>query len=101
MKEKVFNSYATQVASLYGISEAEMFSPDKAKSVVDARYMLMYLCKMRPIRVMVIKELFEKRDLVMHHSTVVHGIKVAEKMMKLDPDFKSAVKSISKEKELA
>lgn len=95
MKEGVFNEYAAKVAKLYGISEGELFSPDKSKSVVDARYMLMYLCKNRPMRVMVIKDMFEKRDLIMHHSTVVHGVKVADKMKKDDPDFRQALKDLA------
>jgi len=95
MKEGIFNQYAAKVAKLYGISEDEMFSPDKSKSVVDARYMLMLLCKRRPMRVMVIKAMFEKRGLEMHHSTVVHGIKVAEGMKKKDIDFSNAVKEIA------
>lgn len=95
MKEGIFNQYAAKVAKLYDISEDEMFSPDKTKSVVDARYMLMLLCKRRPMRVMVIKDMFEKRGLEMHHSTVVHGIKVAEGMKKKDIDFSNAVKEIA------
>ena len=95
MKEGIFNQYATSVADMYGISEDEMFSTSRDKNVVDARYMLMLLCKRRPMRVMVIKAMFEKRGLEMHHSTVVHGIKVAEGMKKKDIDFSNAVKEIA------
>ena len=94
MKEEIFDQYATAVAKMYSLSEEELFAPSKEKNIVDGRYMLMLLCKKRPMRVMRIKREFERRGLLMHHSTIVYGVKVAQSMHRKDIDFASAMKRI-------
>ena len=50
MKKKVFNYYADNIAELFGLNKKDIFTKTKSRDVVDARYMLYYLCSERPIR---------------------------------------------------
>ena len=44
MKLNIFNEYATQCADLFGISEELLFTKSKRRDIVDARYLLYYMC---------------------------------------------------------
>ena len=55
MKQNIFNEYATQCADLFSISEELLFTKSKRRDIVDARYLLYYMCSERPMRIVYIQ----------------------------------------------
>lgn len=95
MKQDVFHSYADQVAHMFGIKREELFSKSKKRDIVDARYLLYYLCHQRPMRVSYIKRYMCENGYDIHHSTIVYGINTTRNRIEKDADYIKAIKSIN------
>jgi len=96
MKQDIFNQYVKQVALLYRISEADMFTKSREQEVVDARQMLFYLCFKRPIPMYSIKTYLAERGLPLQQSAIMNGVAKLEKHLKNDPDYSYAIGNIEK-----
>lgn len=94
MKFDVFNSYVTEVSNLFGIDEELLFTKTKQRDVVDARHMLYYLCKNRPMRIVYIQEYMLERGYKINHSSVIHGINQVKKRRRKDKDYVKAINEI-------
>ena len=44
MKYELFSKYATEVCKVFGVEEDQIFQKNKEAEIVDARYLLYYLC---------------------------------------------------------
>jgi len=94
MKVELFNRYAEDVQERFGLSKRQMFGKTMHQEYVDARQMLYLLCDRNNIRISYIKRYMNKEGKSVHHSTIIHGIKKAKKVMKEDEDYRSVVSSI-------
>jgi chromosomal replication initiation ATPase DnaA len=97
MKKDIFDQYATAIAKQFHLSLDQMFSPNRRRDIVDARQMLYYLCRERPIRISYIQRFMEEQGCAVKHSTIIHGYKKAQDMIDQDPDYKKVVKEITSE----
>lgn len=93
-KRNQFNSYVKSVAVAFDVSEDDIFSDSREKDVIDARHMIMYLCKARPMPMKFIHSMFDERGLVMDYTSVMYGCKSGEKKAKKDVDFSETVQQI-------
>ena len=72
-----------------------MFSKTRKREIVEARQMLYFLARERPIRLSYIKRFMEENGLPVDHSTIMHGYKKAKNYVDSDPDYKYVVDTIS------
>ena len=91
MKKEIFNQYSEAVAKQFHITLDEMFSKTKRQDIVEARQILYYLCKERPIRFSYIQRFLEESDYMIGHSTIVYGYNQAKKLIENDPDYKAFI----------
>jgi chromosomal replication initiation ATPase DnaA len=47
MKKDIFNDYVDRVCHIFGLEKETLFTKNKRKDVVDARFLLYYLCRDR------------------------------------------------------
>ena len=86
-KAEVFNKYADHVAEAHSITKDKLFSNSKERPMVDARHMLYYLCKTRPMRIRFIQDFMGEQGYPINHSSIIHGINYVEKNKLQDRDF--------------
>jgi len=86
-KKNVFNQYAQSVAKAHDISTEQLFTKDKSKHVVDARHMLYYLCRQRPMRIAYIETYMKDSGYQITHSSIIHGLKSVDQNKLKDKDF--------------
>jgi len=87
MKQDIFEEYVDKVTKHFGISREQFFTKDKTRDIVDARQMLYYLCRQRPMTAQYIKLYMGTNGYDVAVTTVTHGIKRVEKEMVQDPDY--------------
>jgi chromosomal replication initiation ATPase DnaA len=87
MKRDIFEEYVDKVTNHFGISREQFFTKDKTRDIVDARQMLYYLCKERPITTQYIKHYMGANGYDVAVTTITHGIKRIEKEVAQDPDY--------------
>jgi chromosomal replication initiation ATPase DnaA len=87
MKQDIFEEYVDKVTNRFGISREQFFTKDKTRDIVDARQMLYYLCRQRPMTAQYIKLYMGTNGYDVAVTTVTHGIKRVEKEMVQDPDY--------------
>tara|TARA_R110000803_G_scaffold42481_1_gene91045 strand:+ start:1234 stop:1527 length:294 start_codon:yes stop_codon:yes gene_type:complete len=97
MKKDIFDSYAKSLAEKFGITLAEMFTKNNRQDIVDARYMLYFLCIERLIKISYIQKFMLDSGLKVGHSTVRHGYKKAKKAISADSDYKQLINDIIKD----
>ena len=51
MKKEIFNQYVDEVAHAFEVQASDIFTKTKERTKVDARHVLYYLCKNRPMRI--------------------------------------------------
>ena len=93
-KEKIFNNYARDIADIFCIDVEDLFVKNKKRDIVDARQLLYYVCKKRPMPVVYIQEFMKKNGYETPHTSILYGIKMATKKSKSDKDYKSAMKTL-------
>ena len=96
MKVDIFNQYGERVCDLFGISKEKLFSRSKKTEIVDARYLLYYLCFKRPMTISYIQKYVLDSGYITQHTTIIYGISTVEKRIKDDPDYLQVVKDIQK-----
>jgi|TARA_B100000073_G_C23443727_1_gene456416 chromosomal replication initiation ATPase DnaA len=93
-KKEIFNKYAQKVAEVHNITTDKLFSKDKTRAVVDARHMLYFLCKKRPMKLTYIEQFMKESGYNIGHSSIIHGINAVEDDKVRDKDFMAVCKSI-------
>lgn len=96
MKVDIFNQYVERVCDLFGISRESLFSKTKQRQLVDARYLLYYLCFKRPMTISYIQKYMLDNNYDTQHTTIIYGISTVEKRIKQDADYMQVVKDIQK-----
>ena len=94
MKKMIFNKYVDEVARVFELPALEMFTKTKERSRVDARHLLYYLCKRRPMRITYIQDYMESRGYSINHSSIIHGINQVEEKISEDKDYLTIIKTI-------
>lgn len=76
------------VCEHYGVTRMELLSPRRAKRIVRARQIAMYLAKLvTPLSLPDIGRRFDGRD----HTTVLHSVRKIEGLVKANPEFSAEV----------
>lgn len=96
MKHDVFNQYVDRVANLFSLTREDIFSKSKKRSIVDARYLLYYLCYNRPMNISYIQKYLNEAGYMIEHSSIIHGISVVNQKMTDDRDYVSVVKELER-----
>lgn len=87
MKRDIFESYVDRVSTRFDIPRERLFAKDKSRDVVDARHMLYYLCKQRPMSPSAIQQYLSENGYDVAVTSVTHGVKKVEKLLAEDPDY--------------
>jgi chromosomal replication initiator protein len=96
MKSDVFNQYVERVTDLFKISNEEFFSKSKKRYLVDARYLVYFMCSKRPMQIAYIQKYMNDNGYDIVHSSVIHGIENVEEKVKVDKDYQAIVKELEK-----
>jgi chromosomal replication initiation ATPase DnaA len=96
MKEEIFNQYVDRVINLFGITREDFFLKSRKRELVDARYLVYYLCSERPIQTTYIQKFMNNNGHDTPHTLILHGIKTTKEKVKEDRDYQSIVKDIDK-----
>lgn len=95
MKHEIFNQYVDKVAKLFRVEREDLFAKDKRQEMVDARFLLYYLCASRPMKVSYIQKYMNDNGYSTCHSTIVRSLKVVEQRMADDIDYIHVIKSLA------
>lgn len=87
MKREIFNSYVEKICERLQLSRGDIFLKTKRKEIVDARYMLYYLCFTRPMELKYIQIYMEENDFKAALSTISYGINVIRDRVENDKDY--------------
>tara|TARA_R100001594_G_scaffold86749_1_gene121152 strand:+ start:568 stop:867 length:300 start_codon:yes stop_codon:yes gene_type:complete len=94
MKQNIFNQYVDQVEQAFELPTGDMFVKTKERTKVDARHLLYYLCKQRPMRITYIQKYMADKGYNINHSSIIHGIKQIEEKIEEDSDYLSLINKI-------
>jgi chromosomal replication initiation ATPase DnaA len=95
MKKELFQSILSQILNKYGISKEEMYEQTKMPDIVNARYLLFYVCVMKGISISRLQILLKADGFDMTYATILRGIKVMEKRILEDADYSKIISSIN------
>ena len=97
MRKQIFKSYADKISTLYDIELESLFQKNKSREIVDARYMLYYLCKERSMKVIQIQSFMDEQGYSISHSSIIHGINVVKENSLSDKDYRTFIKNFNNE----
>jgi chromosomal replication initiation ATPase DnaA len=96
MKSDIFYQYVERITELFRITKEELFSKSKRRDLVDARYLLYYMCYKRPMSLAYIQKYMSENGYAIKHSSVIYGINVISERVKSDSDYMQVVKDLEK-----
>lgn len=96
LKSEIFTQYVKKVCELYSIPQKDFFKKVKKREVVEARFLVYYLCKVRKIDQVYVKRFMNDNGYTTPHSTISYGISVMSKKAKDDIDYANVVSQITK-----
>lgn len=96
MKREIFEAYVEAIVTRFKIKRKELFSKSSKRDLVEARYMLYYLCHKRPIRICNIEDYMGENHYMTRHSNIIAGIRSMEKKMEKDPDYITLINELEK-----
>ena len=94
MKRDIFEDYVDRVSARFDIPRERLFAKDNSRDVVDARHLLYYLCKDRPMSATSIKQYLGENGYDVAVTSVTHGVKKVEKMIAEDPDYTTLINQL-------
>lgn len=94
MKKEIFNQYTLEVVKLFDMDRDNLFVKNKKRLITDARNLLYYLCSIRPMRLVTIKECMKDNGYDTTSSSIRYGIQMMEDRVQNDKDYVSVVKKI-------
>jgi chromosomal replication initiation ATPase DnaA len=86
--------YSERIQQLFSITSEQLFSKSKKRDLVDARFLLYYLCFKRPMQINYIQKYMTDSGYAIQHSSVIHGISVIEDRIKTDKDYSLTINKI-------
>jgi chromosomal replication initiation ATPase DnaA len=96
MKFELFNQYASEVCKVFNVYEGDIFKKNKEASIVDARYLLYYLCSKNKIQITYIQKYMKERGYDIPHSTIHYGINQVKRKVHEDKDYQIVIDRISR-----
>lgn len=94
MKRDIFEDYVDRVSARFDIPRERLFAKDKSRDVVDARHMLYYLCKERPMTNTYIKRYMTENGYAIDLPSIAHGLKRVEEHIANDPDYTTLINQL-------
>lgn len=94
MKKEVFNKYAELIIDMFEITREQLFSKTKVRNIVDARYLLYYLCVTRPMPIVYLQQFLEEEGYETSHAPIIYGIRTMTKRLNNDPDYRLIVRKL-------
>jgi chromosomal replication initiation ATPase DnaA len=95
MKQEIFESYAGAICERFNItSPSQLFVKTKRRDIVDARHLLYYMCRNRPMRLRYIQQYMLDGGYDISHSSIIHGIAQVDKLVKEDDDYKRLIEDL-------
>lgn len=88
MKKVLFKKFAIAMAEKFGLTLDEMFATNRRLDVVQARWMLYYLCIERNIRIASIKKYLAEQGYKSSSTNISYGYKKACQLVATDSDYK-------------
>jgi chromosomal replication initiation ATPase DnaA len=96
MKRKIFKLYAREISAQFDIDEQLLFIKTKVREVVDARYLLYYMCYLRGMKPITIETYMAEMGYVISHPTILYGISRMDKRALNDPDYERLINKLMK-----
>lgn len=94
MKKQVFNHYVDVISREFGVSKKLIFTKTKRRDIVDARYMLYYVCKAKDFEISYIVNYMIQGGYDITHSTIIHGIDIMTDKINSNEQVKQLAESI-------
>lgn len=94
MKKKIFDDYLNALCKLFRIDKSEILSGSKKRDACDARHLLYYLCRIRPMTISSIQAFMTESGYDPQHTPIIRGIKKIEKKLKEDSDYQVIIDRI-------
>lgn len=95
MKRDLYNRILQQILERYKITKEELYENTKMHDVVNARYLLFYVCKKSGIAISRLQILLKEDGYNVTTPTIIRGISAMEKRILEDTDYISIIKSIN------
>ncbi len=94
MKRDIFEEYVDKVTNHFGITREQFFTKNKMREIVDARQMVYYLCRERPMTTQYIRQYMGANGYDVAVTTITHGAKKVDKEISVDPDYTTLIKKL-------
>ena len=87
MKKDVFDFYLSEICKRFNLTSEQFFSRTKNREITKARHFLYWMCSHRHISVTAIQKYMLDHGYKTAHSTIIMGIRRAEKTALDDRDY--------------
>lgn len=94
MKKRIFDQYVSEVCKRYDIDPTELFSQTKKRDIIEARYMLYYLCYNRPMKNSEIVRYMFDNGFVVTPRNINYGIERMRDNVRDDEDYEYVINKI-------
>jgi chromosomal replication initiation ATPase DnaA len=94
MKKDIFDDYVDRVTYRFGISRDQLFTKDKSRHLSDARHVLYYLCRQRPMTMAYIKQYMGDNGYDIAASNILHGVRKVEDNISKDSDYTTLINEL-------
>jgi chromosomal replication initiation ATPase DnaA len=96
MNKKLFDKIIEQILNYYDISKYELYEQSKMPDVVNARYLLFYICELKGISISRTKKLLEDDGFIMTYATILRGAKAIKTRINENEEYKKVLETILK-----
>ena len=97
MNKALFEKILKAILNYYSISRYELYEPSKMPDVVNARYLLFYICELKGISNSRLQKLLEEDGFDMTYATIFRGVKAIKKRIEENEDYKKILNHVIKE----
>ena len=94
MKKDVFEMYVEKVTHHFDITREQLFTKDKSRHISDARHVLYYICRHRPMTTAYIKKYMADNGYDIAPGNILHGVRKVESYLKTDPDYTTLINTM-------
>lgn len=94
MNRKLFSAIVELVGEFTQLDETEIFSKSRKQTLVDARYLIIFISRQLDIKLIYIQRFFKLKGFKLHYTTLFHASKRIEAEIKEDEYLKEIVDSI-------
>ena len=95
MNRELFERILLQIMRRYAVSREQLYEQTKMPDVVNARYLLFYVCKMKGISISRLYILLTEDGFKTTKPTIFRGIKAMEQRILEDSDYSKIISSIN------